>query len=341
MIQELKENPIIKETELQNKFLKIFSITLCVTILLMLGLYFPMQHIFLTESHETIELQVKDIALNLVQTLDKEEPNAKMSEEFNIVLAKEQHNILKNPFVKDASLSIYDLSRKNIIAKSFEIPMIESESAIDWWKEKTMIEDGTPKISLNNEMMEFIKEYEKRGVYIAEMYELNTVLVPTKLVVLDKSGNEIKKCETHVPIAYEHQLYKEPVKIYLNGNRISDPIYSIMSEYEFTTDEVAESNTVIDETATDENIETLDGNGIESIRQKQENVELNYKKEFPEKISIKSENFTVNDNDYQIDYVYELNFWHGAWGWILVAELFCIIASAAIAYKIAKKEKRD
>ena len=116
---------------------------------------------------------------------------------------------------------------------------------------------------------------------------------------------------------------------------------SIMSEYEFITDEVAESNTVVAETATDENSETLDGNGIEPIRQKQENVKLNYKKEFSEKISIQSENFRVNDNDYQIDYVYELNFWHGAWGWILVAELFCIITSAAIAYKIAKKEKRD
>ena len=72
---------------------------------------------------------------------------------------------------------------------------------------------------------------------------------------------------------------------------------------------------------------------------KLENVSFKYNSNEP--YALNNVSFTVNDNDYQIDYVYELNFWHGAWGWILVAELFCIIASAAIAYKIAKKEKRD
>ena len=306
MIQELKNNPIIKEAEFQNKFLKMFSIALCTTIVLLLCAYFPIQHFCLKEVNEDINSQMKTLTIDAMQILDKRTPDAKMSEEFNITLANIQHEMKSARFVKDVSISIYDLSRKGIVSKSFEVPIIESESAIEWWKERTMSDDILPKLSLNNEMMEFVKEYQSKGVYIAEMYELNGVLVPTKLVVLDSSGNEMKNCETHVPIAYEHKLYKEPTKLFLRGNRISDPIYSLMSEYEFINELTGNETEIVDDTET-ENIEYETSNEELNAEDVSENLgttnnnktKLNYKKEFTEKMTINSENVTINNNDYQ------------------------------------------
>ena len=58
MIQELKNNPIIKEAEFQNKFLKLFSIALCTTIVLLLCAYFPIQHFCLKEVNEDVNYQM-------------------------------------------------------------------------------------------------------------------------------------------------------------------------------------------------------------------------------------------------------------------------------------------
>ncbi len=305
----------IKDVSFMNLFFKRFAITLAIASIFLVFFYFVSQSIVVESQKSKIKGQISEIALNLAQLEDDALAQDQMSLLVNVWLSKYQEVLQDNEFIVDSSLSFYDLTNQTAIAKSFQIPIIQSEEAMLWWSKEADVDIGVPHISLSNEMLEFCKQHKDKDLYINKMVFVNSVLFPSEIVVLDNKGDVVEKCTAVTPSAPTEHRYEKKVKMELIGNNAEDGIYLDMVNFNFST----------------EDLEDEDGDKLST------QVKLFYLSNLDKKdYIVENVIFNINDVDYQLDCIYQFNFWVGVWRYVLIAEFAVILLSAFFSFLTTK-----
>lgn len=285
------------------------------------------------QSH-LIDEKMSDVSLELIQLEDMELASDKSALLANVWLSNVQDEWRNNKYIKDSSISFYNLSEKQLIAKSFEIPIILSDEVLDWWQKEADVEIGTPKISLSNEMISFCETYKNKPIYIEKMVYMNEVLCPEKIIVLDKKGVEEFSCSAVVPSVPENRIYNNRVELKLIGNYAGESIYTTMADFTFFEIEHLNENAVeLEEEKNDIKDETSNNEKNNSKKE----FSVKYNNPFDEENTvIKSKSFSINGLDYQLDYAYELNFFSGAWAYLILINGLWIFLCAMLAFITTK-----
>ena len=290
----------INDVSFSNIFWKQLAIRLFVMAIISAIIIYCAQWIVVDLCQQGVDGVLSEVSLSLAQLEDMEMSKDKTQTVANTLLSKAQDDLNANPCVLESSLSLYNLGNRELAAKSYKIPIIESDEIVEWWKDQAGTEDGLPKISLSDDMIEFCNTYADKEIYVERLYCLNSILFPTQIVAKDANGTKLETCEALTPSTVTEKVTMAPIRIV--GNSSEDAIYSLMSDYILRRDEITKE------------------------------VIVSYNSSFEHQpIELISQNFTINGIDYQVDCGYQINFWVGAWQYVVAFELFGIVLCAAIA----------
>lgn len=317
-----------KDISFSNLFLKKFVICFAITIPIMIAAYVLIGNITEEIQTEKINNRITEYALDLIQLENSAMASDRKAMLTNVWLSEYQEELKDNPFITDSSLSFYNLSGQKLIAKSFEIFVLNDEKAREWWEKEADLDDGVPRISMSNEMLEFCKTHRDKKIVINSMACLNTVICVEELTIYD--GDKIvQTLKSELPSVVTNDIkYTEATEIKLIGNKTGDTIYTNMIDHKFITTEKQ----------SDKQTNTTDAEKVDMTQKDvEEELGVLYLEEMnKEKISTASKKFTLDEQQFQLDCLYQFNFWHGAWGYVLATEFFMILLCALLSFLMTK-----
>lgn len=313
MAQLTSINSHVKDFSFANIFWRKFAIRLLALLIISVIILCLGRPMIKNYCDNIVKSELNDISLSLAQLVDSDMPENKMRHEANLILANAHREIDTNPFIVDSSVSFYDITTKELIAKSFEVPVAISDEVIDWWKEQTNSKIGNPMIALTEEMISFYYEHENDCIYIEKIFCINNVLRPTKMIAKDENGKDLGSCESTVP-SIETLKYTDPVELKIIGNKIGDKVYGLMVNFTINScDEEKELS--------------------EEIYNAEEPLLITYDiMPDDDSVQVTNKSFVINQTTYQVDYGYQSDFWSGAWQYVLICELFGILSCALLAF---------
>lgn len=223
----------------------------------------------------------------------------------NVILSTLQEKLNQTKFVNDASAAFYNMTKGELVARSYEIPIVCEDASLSWWREQANVTDGYPTISMNAEMTDFCKTYSDLKIVADTMYYSNFVLFPTKLSAIDGNGKVVDEVSVNVPII-TNAMYDSTAEIKIIGNEENDVLYTMLVDFQFKKPDNAEENNklVLEYISRDE-----------------------YKN-----IDITSKQFVINEDLYNIDVAYQISFWSTMWIWVALIELLGILLCAVSAF---------
>lgn len=305
MALKINVKPTVKDFSFPNVFWRKVAIRIFAFALVSILMFTVCQSLIVDICDKWVDSKLTEITLEIAQMEDKKMPEYEMTANANVVLSKTHKQLKNNPFVIDASLSMYNMSKKELVSKSFSVPIVDSEELISWWKKEANSEHGYPTVNLNNEMIAFYHDHPDETVLIKKLYYLNFILFPTELVVVDKNEKVTDSYESAMPSLVTQYPGVKSAELQILGNETDDVLYKLMSDFYFESD-----NTLQDKTVTIVYDKLIDN----------------------DKVTMITKTFTIDDMDYQIDCVYQSNFWVGAWQYVALFEILGLLMCAGLAF---------
>jgi hypothetical protein len=302
--------PKVRDISFANIFWRKFSIRLATLLLVSILLFTIGQRITIAIVQNHVDNLLTSASLELAQLSDANIAEDKMVTMANITLSTTQDNINAIGFVKDSSLSMYNLNKRTLIAQSFEIPIVDSDDLINWWKGQTNIEMGLPIIHLNNSMKSFCEQHANDDIYMQNVYCINSLLFPSELIAKDNRGKELDSIKETAPSISTQYPNVVPIKLDIVGNKTGDTIYGLMHDFKFQKiDSVGERGLTVEYDS-----EILGNN-----------------------VTLWTNDFVINDSTYRVDCGYQLSFWSGAWQCIILFEIVSVCICAVMAFLNTKE----
>jgi hypothetical protein len=173
----------VSDVSFANLFWKKFVLRLVVLCIISGVLLSIAQPLVISICKDFVEREVNDAALQLIQKDDFDLSDNRLRTVQNMLLAKSQNKISNNRFVTNSSLALYNLSTRQHVISSFEIPFVDSEDFLTWWAKQSEIKNGYPSIVLSEEMMDFCKQHSNDELRLTQAYCLNTVVFASEVLV--------------------------------------------------------------------------------------------------------------------------------------------------------------
>lgn len=296
----------MKDLSFGNLFWKRAIICLCISLPICIALYSFTSGITMQYTQAEVERNLNETLLGITEYLssDMYEDNAAVASSIDLSTMKEEVESI--PCVSKASISLYNLTERKIMAKSYETMRIDSDEAYQWWSKMSGYKNGQPKISIDAELLEFCQSHRDSNLVINKMIIMNSVLFPFDMSAFDDSGKLIDSCVVFVQSVDSKYHYEVPTNVSLVGNTSEDDLYELMSDY-----------TVV------KNPET-------------KITEVSYAKDIPSNVFQKTLLINIGGVEYQADCLYTASFWTGYTAHIIIAELICLLLCAGIALVSSK-----
>ena len=227
-------------------------------------------------------------------------PQDKTNTYSNILTAQLKEDLESNSFISNVSTSFYNDTKHELISRSVQIPVLKSQDAIDWWRDIVDVDYGYPTIALNEEVIEWCEEHKNNTIIITKMYYSNYVLFPTELKAMD--GDKCVDTNTSTTPTITQSTYEKDCELKLIGNRVGDHAYKELYDFRYVAD----------------------GEGNTSF------IYPNFAEE--NKLTMNTRQFTIGDTDYHIDMVYQISFWGGALGYVILFEVIGLLTAAGLAF---------
>jgi hypothetical protein len=259
----------------------------------------------ITSAGECVENILTRTSLKLAQLEDVNIAEDRSRVMANIILSSAQEELLDTKLVTSSSLIMYNVSKHELISQSLDIPIIDSNDLLNWWRSVEETEIGIPTIYLSVGMMDFCKQYKNEKIYVQSIHNINSVLFPSSLVAKDKNGNELGVHEEAAPTLSTQYPKKTSMLLEVVGNDANDALYELISDFKFQKVNPMQS----DEVTVVYN-EAVDG----------------------EAVKLCTNTFTINENEYRVDCVYQTSFWFFARQYIILFEIISILICAVIAF---------
>lgn len=307
-------NTNVKDISFANIFWRKIVIRLFVFLILSIVLFNTLSPVVLNIFHEKVNGDITRLSLDLAQLMDEEIVEDQETRLANVMLSTTQETVESYPFAVDSSISLYNMETKELVSQSSKIPVLCSDSAIEWWKSVTDIKDGAPMISFDVYTNKFCDKYQGNTIYVDGLCCMNNVLYAPRLIAVDDIGKELDAIDLVVPSLAIKYPIDEIVELKIIGNESDDSLYYAMTEFEFKD----EPNDPISENKTGET---------------KQDVRISYGNELnDESIKLINSCFTINNTEYQVDCAYQTNLWELAWKYVMIFEIMGILACAVVAF---------
>ena len=296
----------IKDLSFWNLFWKRFIICLCISLPICIGLYAFCNNMVMKYTHAEIERNLNEKALGIVEYITSEMYESPVAVAANVDLATLKEEIEGLPCASQASISVYNLTEKKILSKSFEVFKLNSEEAYTWWSKMSPYNEVHPKVSVDTELLAFCQKYQDKTLVIKKMAIMNSILFPYEITAQDSKGNDVDSCSVYFQPLDDKYYYNTVTEVELIGNKADDRLYELMSDY-----------TIAKNPTTKE-------------------VEVSYVEDKPNNVFFKTMTVNVGAEEYQFDCMYTASFWNGYFAYIIIAELLCLLGCAVIAATSSK-----
>jgi hypothetical protein len=303
----------IRDVSFANLFCRKIAIRVGVFAILSIVLLNICQPIIIDYNTKIIEYQLENTTSEIMQILDLDLPDDQTALTTHIILSKSYEQLINNAFVTDFSISLYNLNKKSVVARSLEVPTIDSHDAILWWQTQTSATNAFPKIFLSEETLAFCNKHNGSDIYIDHMCCVNSLLMPTMISAKNKNGKVLEEKEIATP-SIADKTFESQVKLDLVGNDESDVVYKLMGDVVFTTSEEPRKD--------DRQWLNATTKTIVAYPSIDDSVNLN----------ILSKQILINDTHYQIDCGYQISMWRGAWLQIILFEIIGLFLCVGLAF---------
>ena len=295
----------VADVSFWNIFAKKFVIRLTVLLALSIALIIPAQQITERICGTYIEKEKFETTLSLSELVSMGLSQDKINTYSNVLTAQLKEDLESNSFISNVSTSFYNDTKHELISRSVQIPILKSDDAIKWWKDIVGADYGFPTIALNEEVIEWCEEHKNNTIIITKMYYSNYVLFPTELKAMD--GDKCVDKNTTTTPTITQSTYEKECELALIGNRVGDYAYKELYDFRYVAD--GENNTSF--------------------------IYPNFAEE--NKLTLNTHQFTIGNTDYHIDMVYQISFWDGALGYVILFEIIGLLAAAALAFVNTKE----
>lgn len=298
--------PTMKDLSFGNLFWKRAIICLCISLPICIALYMFTSGITMQYTKAEVERNLNETLLGITEYLssDMYEDNAAVASTIDLATMKEEIEDL--PCVSKSSISLYNLTERKIMAKSFETIRIDSPEAYQWWSKMSGYKNGQPKMSIDAELLEFCQKHREDKLVINKMIIINSVLFPYDMAAFDESGKLMDSCVVFVQSVDSKYHYNTPTDVSMIGNTTEDTLYDMMADY-----------TIVKNPETKETV-------------------VSYAQDIPSNVFQKTLHINIGGVEYQADCLYTASFWTGYMWHIILAEFICLLLCAGIALVSSK-----
>ena len=279
---------------------------------------------------EVVEKECAKSTLRVAEIIDMEMREEIYENTINVELAKLQNTINEIPYVKDSAVILYNLTQSRVDGTSLETVITESEDTIDWWQEQNRTPYGEPSWVLSSDEMDFCKRNNHKQILIEKTYFTNGILSPSAIVITNKLNEEQDRLSVNNPVFISPVEFTLPTYIKIYGNDKNDPIYEELTNVIVKADPLSEDEQPQQGIYAEKPIET------ETIRNDAIVTYVNHLE--VSGIQLASNTFDINNNGYQLDCGYQLNFWQDGLLSVVLFELAAIGLCLLSAYFATKKK---
>lgn len=307
----VKEQKVVITRKLQDLtfptlFLKHFWQNALATLIISILFCVLCSILFNFASSSSIEKIASDVAFNINEIKSSNDSSLQQEIKITSALLDGYENVVKDDnLIKDACVSLFNITKSKIEFYSTPTIKIESDEAIYWYRNEINDDTAMPIVSTPQTLVEFINRNEGHQLVITKMSLVGRVLNPE--TVEARNGKKVIETWNEVPQAdKDRSQFTKDVAAKYYGTKLDSDIVKTASEYKFTSN--------------------MDG-----IRVEYPNARKNYK-------SI-SRQFTTGEMTYEVNVLYDYA-GIGGYGFYIA---FCIIGLCGIAVLITfnqvKKEK--
>ena len=329
-------------------FWKRFIIRFAIVILATMIGVFVFEPYFVNLAETNVQMQTTKTAIVLSELASFDIEDDRFREIATVSMGDIKETIeTQHKFIKNASMSLYDLTNKKLVANSIKTAAIDSDAVIDWWKTISGVDFGLPTIHLDEQLHSFYNKNKEYSIILREMCAGNGVLYPKTIQAINQSGALEDELTLEVPSAYAVYTCdtNEIVNLRLVGNNVTDVVYDKMTKFDAQGEESVveiESTDLIDSEA---NI--IEGAVEFEFEEKDkptkivyDNVQITYGEiDQNSKIQVTSCNFSANGVEYQLDCGYYYDYWTEISGFVLIFGIISIVLCVLFAYICAIEEK--
>lgn len=320
-----------KDESFLNVFFKSVVIRLVVACLISALILTYVPNYMENQYKDVVEKEVAKSTLNIAQIIDMEMREDIYENTINIELAKLQHNINQIPYVKDSAVILYNLTKSRVDGTSLETVITESEDAKEWWQEQNRIPYGEPQWVLSSEEVEFCKKNNHKQILIEKTYYTNGILSPSAIVITNKLNEEQDRLTVNNPTFISPVELSLPTYIKIWGNDKNDKVYEELTNVVVKADPLPEDEHPQEGIYAEKPTEPQEPVRNDAIVTYVNHLELN-------NIRLASNTFDINNNGYQLDCGYQLNFWQDGLLSVVLFELAAIGLCLLSAYFATKKK---
>ncbi|MBQ8624988.1 MAG: hypothetical protein IJ419_02310 [Agathobacter sp.] len=320
-----------KDESFLNVFFKSVVIRLVVVCLISALILTYVPNYMENRYQDVVEKEVAKATLNIAQLIDLEMREDIYENTINIELAKLQHTINQIPYVKDSAVILYNLTKSRVDGTSLETVVTESEDTKEWWREEGKLTYGEPKWVLASDEIEFCKKYNDKQILIETTYFMNGLLSPSSIVITNKLNEEQNRLNITNPTFVSPVTLNLPTYIKIYGNDKNDKIYEELTNVVVKADPLPEDEQPKQGIYAEKPAEEQETVRNDAIVTYVNHLEVN-------DIRLASNTFDINNNGYQLDCGYQLNFWQDGLLPIVLFELAAISLCLLSAYFATKKQ---
>lgn len=317
-----------KDESFMNVFFKNFVLRLIVVALISALFLSYVPNYIENQYKDVVEKEVAKSTLTVAQIIDMEMREDIYKNTINVELARLQNKINKIPYVKDSAVILYNLTNSRVDGTSIETVVTESEDTVDWWQEQNRLEYGEPSWVLSSDEIAFCKKNNHKQILIEQTYYLNGILSPSAIVITNKLNEEQDRLTVDNPTFISPTTLTLPTYIKIYGNDKNDDIYEELTNVVVKADPLPEEK--------QQGIYAEKPTETESVRNDAIVTYVNHLE--LSGIQIASNTFDINNNGYQLDCGYQLNFWQDGLLTVAVFELIGILVCLVTAYFATKKK---
>ena len=223
------------------------------------------------------------------------------------ILAEVVSNLKESEMISVASASLYNMQTKQLIANSYEMAVTHDKGVIEWWGKNIESNSSTPIISLTDDAVNFLKAHGDCKIISYGYYKINSLIAPRELVAY-QDNKMVASIELTAP-TITSSTYNSESELLWVGNSSDETVYQYMKNYSIEQNHMGLFDTTYSDI--DEGLLT--------------------------KYSL---TFCFDGVTYQLDCIYQVNFWNFIVPYLFLMEVIGLAVCALFAFISAKNSKQ-
>ena len=300
-------NRRLKDMSFSSIFIKKFSVNGIVALVICLALLCAIGFV----ANYTCTNEIQAIATNTAMEINKFKTSNQSLTQGDVKI----HNAVldaytatqENPLVNDCAVALYDLTNRKTEQYSSPALRIDDKNATKWYCDILNDNTAAPILYIDSNLKDFIKEHDGKDFVITKMSVVNKIITPETVEARGGLKTETWTSKEWVP--EDREVWEQEVPVRYVGNDLYSPYMMAFQNLSFES--------------------SLEG------------INVKYDKEaLPNRAKVVSQQFTINETNYQVDIVYDYA-GLSAMFWYMFIIVVLIFGAAVLVTSLQTRKERD